>query len=211
MIFCNRKRDIATLRSSLERHGLDALALHGDMTQSARNDALNKFKLGEARMLVASDVAARGLDIEGLSHVFNFDVPINPEDYVHRIGRTGRAGRSGRAFTLVAGKDDGEGIAAIEKMIGKNIDRADVNGKVTPAKETGAKETGAKETGAKGTRAKKSKPEESRSTPKDTERKSKSGKPRTRGEKQHKGELPAPKDATGDSFKNTDHVPAFLR
>lgn len=221
VIFCNRKRDIATLRSSLERHGLDALALHGDMTQSARNDALNKFKLGEARMLVASDVAARGLDIEGLSHVFNFDVPINPEDYVHRIGRTGRAGRSGRAFTLVAGKDDGEGIAAIEKMIGKNIDRADVNGKVTPAKETGAKETGdkksgAKETGAKetpvkGTRAKKSKPEESRSTPKDTERKSKSGKPRTRGEKQHKGELPAPKDATGDSFKNTDHVPAFLR
>ena len=85
VIFCNRKRDISTLKTSLERNGFDALALHGDMTQSARNDALAKFKNGDVPLLVASDVAARGIDIAGLSHVFNFDVPNNPEDYVHRM------------------------------------------------------------------------------------------------------------------------------
>ena len=125
VIFCNRKRDISTLKTSLERNGFDALALHGDMTQSARNDALAKFKNGDVPLLVASDVAARGIDIAGLSHVFNFDVPNNPEDYVHRIGRTGRAGKSGRAFTLVANDDDSKAITGIEKLIGKTITSLD--------------------------------------------------------------------------------------
>ena len=88
VIFCNRKRDISTLRTSLKRHDFSAVALHGDMTQSARLDALQKFKDGDVPLMIASDVAARGLDIAGLSHVFNFDVPGNAEDYVHRIGRT---------------------------------------------------------------------------------------------------------------------------
>jgi len=121
VIFCNRKRDISTLVTSLQRHGFSAVALHGDMTQSARLDALQKFKDGDVPLLIASDVAARGLDIAGLSHVFNFDVPMSAEDYVHRIGRTGRAGKSGRAFTIAAGKDDIKYIGAIEKLIGKPI------------------------------------------------------------------------------------------
>ena len=121
VIFCNRKRDISTLVTSLKQHDFSAVALHGDMTQSARLDALQKFKDGEVPLMIASDVAARGLDIVGLSHVFNFDVPGNAEDYVHRIGRTGRAGKSGRAFTIAASEDDKKYVGAIEKLIGKPI------------------------------------------------------------------------------------------
>ncbi len=121
VIFCNRKRDISTLVTSLKQHDFSAVALHGDMTQSARLDALQKFKDGEVPLMIASDVAARGLDIAGLSHVFNFDVPSNAEDYVHRIGRTGRAGKSGRAFTIAASEDDKKYVGAIEKLIGKPI------------------------------------------------------------------------------------------
>src|SRR5919205_292388 len=120
LIFCNRKRDVDILFRSLTRHGFDTAALHGDMSQPKRTETLERFKNGEIRLLVASDVAARGLDIQGLSHVFNFDVPHHAEDYVHRIGRTGRAGRSGRAFTLAA-PEDGKSVAAIEKLIGKPI------------------------------------------------------------------------------------------
>jgi superfamily II DNA/RNA helicase len=120
LIFCNRKRDVDILHKSLSRHGLDAAALHGDMPQPKRTETLERFKNGEIRLLVASDVAARGLDIQGLSHVFNFDVPYHAEDYVHRIGRTGRAGREGRSFTLAA-PEDGKSVAAIEKLIGKAI------------------------------------------------------------------------------------------
>ena len=98
LIFCNRKRDVDILFRSLKRHGFDAAALHGDMPQPKRTETLDRFRNGEIRLLVASDVAARGLDIQGLSHVFCFDVPIHAEDYVHRIGRTGRAGREGRSF-----------------------------------------------------------------------------------------------------------------
>ena len=106
VVFCNRKRDISILVKSLTRHGFSAVALHGDMTQSARLEAKQRFKDGEVPLMIASDVAARGLDIAGLSHVFNFDVPNHAEDYVHRIGRTGRAGKSGRAFTIAASEDD---------------------------------------------------------------------------------------------------------
>ena len=121
IVFCNRKVDVATLFRSLERHGFNVGALHGDMDQRTRMTMLDNFRKGNLKLLVASDVAARGLDIPDVSHVFNFDVPIHAEDYVHRIGRTGRAGRLGVAYTLVAG-DDQKYLGAIEKVIGKSID-----------------------------------------------------------------------------------------
>src|SRR5262249_37612610 len=120
LIFCNRKRDVDILQRSLVRHGLDAAALHGDMSQPKRTETLDRFRNGEIRLLVASDVAARGLDIEGLSHVFNFDVPHHAEDYIHRIGRTGRAGRPGRSFPR-GGPEAGGAVAAINELIGKEI------------------------------------------------------------------------------------------
>jgi superfamily II DNA/RNA helicase len=121
IIFCNRKRDVATLFRSLLRHGFSVQALHGDMDQSARTAALEQFRKGEVTLLVASDVAARGLDIPDVSHIYNFDVPVHADDYVHRIGRTGRAGRSGQAVTLVAGSNDLKAVAAIEKLTGQTI------------------------------------------------------------------------------------------
>jgi superfamily II DNA/RNA helicase len=127
LIFCNRKRDISVLHRSLTRHGFDAVQLHGDMSQPARTETLARFKNGEARMVVCSDVAARGLDIKGLSHVFNFDVPSHSEDYVHRIGRTGRAGLSGRAFML-ATPEDSKLLAGVERLIGKKIPVIELDG-----------------------------------------------------------------------------------
>ncbi|MCC6982451.1 MAG: DEAD/DEAH box helicase, partial [Bauldia sp.] len=115
-----RKRDVAVLARSLQRHGFSAGELHGDMDQHARLAMLDGFRKGELTFLVASDVAARGLDIPDVSHVFNFDVPTHPEDYVHRIGRTGRAGRKGAAITLVTAPES-KYIAQIEKLIGQAI------------------------------------------------------------------------------------------
>jgi len=129
LIFCNRKRDIGVLHRSLVRHGFEAGALHGDMDQFSRTDTLKSFKDGKVKYLVCSDVAARGLDVAGMSHVFNFDVPTNAEDYVHRIGRTGRAGKSGCAITL-ATAEDGKYVAAIERMTGGPIPRRSVDGVV---------------------------------------------------------------------------------
>ena len=120
IIFCNRKRDVGIVHRSLKKSGYNAVELHGDMSQPDRMKTLQRFKDGDADLLCASDVAARGLDIAGLSHVFNFDVPTNAEDYVHRIGRTGRAGKEGRAFTLVS-PEDGKYFQAIIKLIGKEI------------------------------------------------------------------------------------------
>ncbi len=127
LIFCNRKRDVDILFRSLTRHNFKAGALHGDMTQPMRFATLEKFKAGEIQLLVCSDVAARGLDIGGLSHVFNFDVPHHAEDYVHRIGRTGRAGREGRAFTL-ATPEDRLAMAAIETLTAGAIQRMQIEG-----------------------------------------------------------------------------------
>jgi len=120
IIFCNRKRDVAIVARSLERHGFNAGALHGDMDQKSRMETLDRFKTGGLTILVASDVAARGLDIPAVSHVFNFDVPTHAEDYVHRIGRTGRAGRSGAAITLVS-PGDTKYIDAITSLIQRDI------------------------------------------------------------------------------------------
>ena len=126
IIFCNRKTDVDVVAKSLQRHGFDAAPIHGDLDQSLRTKTLDRFRAGDLKLLVASDVAARGLDIPDVSHVFNYEPPRHAEDYVHRIGRTGRAGRSGEAFTLVGGGTDGRSIEAIEKLIGQPIETADI-------------------------------------------------------------------------------------
>jgi superfamily II DNA/RNA helicase len=133
IIFCNRKREVAVLHKSLQKHGFSVGALHGDMDQPARMAALDQFRKGELPLLVASDVAARGLDIPEVSHVFNFDVPHHPDDYVHRIGRTGRAGRAGTAISIVTSLDH-KSISAIEKLIGQAIPKAE--GDFSPQAET---------------------------------------------------------------------------
>lgn len=115
IIFCNRKRDVAVLHKSLTKHGFNAGALHGDMDQSSRTETLDKFRAGEVMLLAASDVAARGLDIPEVSHVFNFDLPWAADDYVHRIGRTGRAGHEGHSISLVS-PDDLKFVKDIEKV-----------------------------------------------------------------------------------------------
>lgn len=128
IIFCNRKRDVGVLHRSLVKHGFSTGCLHGDLDQSTRMKTLAGFKKNEIQILVASDVAARGLDIPDVSHVINFDVPSHAEDYVHRIGRTGRAGREGATFMLST-KEDSKYLAAIEKLIGSSIDAISDYGK----------------------------------------------------------------------------------
>ncbi|MFQ5347248.1 MAG: DEAD/DEAH box helicase, partial [Rhodothalassiaceae bacterium] len=127
IVFCNRKVEVKSVYLSLKRAGISVGQLHGDMAQPDRMDMLARFKQGEVKVLVASDVAARGLDIPRVSHVFNYDVPHNAEDYVHRIGRTGRAGRKGVAVTI-ATPADAEAVQAIEKLIGKSIPQISIDG-----------------------------------------------------------------------------------
>jgi superfamily II DNA/RNA helicase len=130
IVFCNRKTTVRDLAKELKRAGLKAGEIHGDMEQPERIRELDRFKDGEINILVASDVAARGLDIKDVSHVFNYDVPWHPDDYIHRIGRTGRAGKTGIAITL-ATSADGEAIEAIEKLTGTQI--RPVEGVAAPA------------------------------------------------------------------------------
>jgi superfamily II DNA/RNA helicase len=120
IIFCNRKRDVDVVAKSLKKHGFDASGLHGDLDQSVRTRILGGFRDGDLKLLVASDVAARGLDIPNVSHVFNFDVPIHSEDYVHRIGRTGRAGRTGKSITICL-PHEGKYLEKIEELVAKAI------------------------------------------------------------------------------------------
>ena len=127
IIFCNRKTTVRELTTSLKRSGFAAGQIHGDMDQSDRIAEFERFKRDEINILIASDVAARGLDVKGVSHVINFDVPWQPDDYVHRIGRTGRAGATGTAITL-ATREDNEAVAAIEKLTGMKISRAGTGG-----------------------------------------------------------------------------------
>jgi superfamily II DNA/RNA helicase len=125
VIFCNRKTTVRDLNKSLQRHGYKSGEIHGDIDQASRIAELERFREGKVNILVASDVAARGLDIKGVSHVFNFDAPWHPDDYVHRIGRTGRAGAKGVAYTFVT-SDDAEAIDNIQKLIGTKIPYADL-------------------------------------------------------------------------------------
>ena len=127
MIFANRKTTVRELNKSLQSHGFSSGEIHGDMDQSSRIATLDQFKDGKINILCCSDVAARGLDVKGVSHVFNFDTPWHPDDYVHRIGRTGRAGATGRAFTLVA-PEDLEAIDNVEKLTGMKIPVYEIEG-----------------------------------------------------------------------------------
>ena len=124
IIFCNRKTDVDIVAKSLKKHGYNAAPIHGDLDQSQRMKTLDGFRDGSIRFLIASDVAARGLDIPDVSHVFNFDVPSHSEDYVHRIGRTGRAGRDGKAMMICA-PIDAKNLAGIERLIDKEIPKAE--------------------------------------------------------------------------------------
>lgn len=124
IVFCNRKSDVDIVAKSLKKHGFNASPIHGDLDQSQRMKTLDAFRDNELQFLVASDVAARGLDIPSVSHVFNYDVPSHSEDYVHRIGRTGRAGREGKAVMISAPVDE-KNLAGIEKLIAKEIPRAE--------------------------------------------------------------------------------------
>jgi len=218
LVFCNRKRDIGVLHRSLERHGYNAGALHGDMEQWQRMETLAKFKAGEIQMLVCSDVAARGLDIAAVSHVFNFDVPTHPEDYVHRIGRTGRAGRKGHAFTLAA-PEDGKYVSAIERLIGTKIPRVDVE-EIAGAElgeETGrgrrgrgrkeSKEAPSAREGHKKESRKKEGPKKERREKEGREKEGAGGK-RSRRNRDRLDDAP---DYGDVPFGETDLVPAFLK
>jgi superfamily II DNA/RNA helicase len=139
IIFCNRKMDVDVVAKSLKSHGFNAAPIHGDLAQSERMKTLDAFRDGTLHLLVASDVAARGLDIPAVSHVFNFDVPSHPEDYVHRIGRTGRAGRLGKAFTIAVPSDD-KYLKAIESLIKAEIPRGPLPEGFAPSEDDGRPE-----------------------------------------------------------------------
>ncbi|WP_448032290.1 DEAD/DEAH box helicase [Bradyrhizobium liaoningense] len=186
IIFCNRKREVAIVHKSLQKHGFSVGALHGDMDQSARTAALEQFRKGELPLLVASDVAARGLDIPEVSHVFNFDVPHHADDYVHRIGRTGRAGRTGTAISIVTPLDQ-KSMAAIEKLIGQSIPRAEGDFEVS-AEAADASERPREQRGRERSRGGRGKPQRGR----DRER---SHEPRdARGEARHASESRPPSE-----------------
>ncbi|NND50658.1 MAG: DEAD/DEAH box helicase [Rhizobiales bacterium] len=226
LIFCNRKRDVRVLLRSMEKHKFDVGAIHGDMDQHARMETLERFRSGKLKFLVASDVAARGLDIPAVSHVFNFDVPYHAEDYVHRIGRTGRAGRKGEAFTLVTSAER-KSLAAIEHLIGKKIewngqsqDGDSVQAAVQVVEESQPAEA------SEPAEASQPAAEETKSQPARRGRRGGSGRTRERDQTraasdtkkpaQKKSSKPSParekKDARDDVvFADTADVPAFLR
>lgn len=192
IIFCNRKKNVDILAKSLQKHGFEARPIHGDLPQSFRTETLQKFRDGELKLLVASDVAARGLDIPDVSHVFNFSVPINAEDYVHRIGRTGRAGRSGHTVMLVC-PDDGKLYDAVLKVTAiesiEEVDMSDFFKDWTP-KDKGEKESKSR----KRTRGK----------PRDDEKKAS-----PRGSRRRKDDDDMP--PSGEPVKGFgDHVPDFF-
>jgi len=142
IIFCNRKTEVRDLCLAMRKDGFDAGQIHGDMDQTSRLAELERFKSGEINILCASDVAARGLDIKGVSHVVNYDIPWHPDDYIHRIGRTGRAGATGVAITFVTNRDQ-EHVDSIEKLTGMKLPVRDSKS-VKPEKKQGGKKPAAK-------------------------------------------------------------------
>ena len=204
-VFCNRKKDVDMLGKWLSDKGFSAAALHGDMIQSKRTETLQAFKDGKIVLMVCSDVAARGLDVSGVSHVFNYDVPFNADDYVHRIGRTGRAGQSGQAWTLVT-EDDDKLVAAIVKLVGRDI----VTEKIKLAEKTEKTETSdVKKSVKKESPVRKEKSDKSvRADVPDKQRLvtvKTSAKPEPSGRR-----YPILPDDEGDKF-HEDNMPAFLR
>jgi superfamily II DNA/RNA helicase len=208
IIFCNRKREVAVLHKSLQKHGFSVGALHGDMDQSARTAALDQFRKGELPLLVASDVAARGLDIPEVSHVFNFDVPHHPDDYVHRVGRTGRAGRSGTAISIVSPIDQ-KSVVAIEKLIGQSIPRAEGDYSVQET-ETEGREPRARE-GAR--RSRKAPPREREREPRRAAANADAAEPRqARSNRDNSGRDNSSRDSGGrDSAARSSAPPAAPR
>jgi len=221
IIFCNRKSTVDVVAKSLQKHGFNARPIHGDLAQAFRTETLNKFRNDEVQFLVASDVAARGLDIPDVSHVFNYDVPIHSDDYIHRIGRTGRAGRKGAAMMLVT-PADGKHYDAILKTIGaEEIEALDFSKflEVNPARDDHRRSRGPK-SGEKKERRPRRKAR-SPSKPEEQETEAKSGdlpeeeaskeerparRPRKDSNKPSRRREPAPDPVVGMG----DHVPAFL-
>ncbi|MCC0052666.1 MAG: DEAD/DEAH box helicase [Rhodobiaceae bacterium] len=222
IVFCNRKRDVATVHNSLKRHGFNAGALHGDMDQHQRMAMLESFRSGEVPILVASDVAARGLDIPKVSHVFNYDLPVHPDDYVHRIGRTGRAGRAGVAVALCAPEDLGS-LQRIEDLIGVNIERRNVDAFEQAESEKSDSSagrrrrgrTGRSKTGEQPARGPKPHSEPAANPPgsSDTRKRApdEGAQPvRERPQGKRKSEQNADAERAETTFGQADHVPAFL-
>ncbi len=209
IVFCNRKRDVREVHDSLKRHEFPVVQLHGDMDQPSRMEMLGRFKAGEARFLVASDVAARGLDIPAVSHVINFDVPHHPDDYVHRIGRTGRAGRSGEAVSLVTPGDE-EYMAAIEKLTGQSVEAIEMaelapsQSDTEEAKPTKRKTRGGRKP-AKGDEVKEAKPAGSKE-----KAKADGGGGSAKLNKKTGGKSRRIEDDDDTPVGLGDHVPAFL-
>ncbi len=139
IVFCNRKTEVDIVAKSLRTHGFDASPIHGDLDQSMRMKTLESFRKGELKLLVASDVAARGLDIPDVSHVFNYDVPHHADDYIHRIGRTGRAGKSGSTYMLVTSAD-GRNLDKVVRLIGKSPEEVKVEIDYSAVKESPRRE-----------------------------------------------------------------------
>jgi superfamily II DNA/RNA helicase len=206
IIFSNRKTTVRELADSLRRDGFAASQIHGDMEQAERLKELDRFKNGEINVLVASDVAARGLDIKGVSHVFNFDVPWHPDDYVHRIGRTGRAGATGTAYTLVT-PEDAEAVEAIEKLTGHKIARI---GKAAPAESAPAAERAPREEKPRRERAPRRKKEAAAPAPEREQKAAPVAKPApTRAEPARVQPEPANRDNAPDEGWNGP-IPSFL-
>ncbi len=204
IVFSNRKTTVRELAQSLARLGFKSGQIQGDMEQAERIRELDRFKSGDITILVASDVAARGLDVKGVSHVFNFDVPWHPDDYVHRIGRTGRAGATGKAFTL-ATPDDAEAVANIEKLTGTKIPR--VGGAAKPASPAAADDA-PEDKPARGRRAKAAPKAEPKSEPKAK------AEPKAPPPKAERAPRPAPAPKAADADSDDDGwngpLPGFL-
>ena len=198
IVFCNRKSDVDIVAKSLKKYGYDAAAIHGDLEQSQRMKTLEQFRDKTLRFLIASDVAARGLDIPSVSHVFNFDVPSHSEDYVHRIGRTGRAGRDGKAVMICSSRDE-KYLEAIEKLLEKEIPRIENPLKSeAPAAAAEEPEEKAETSSSSSSRSKSSKSSSSRSRSSGSSNSSRSRS--SRSDDQHHGKV----------VGMGDHLPSFI-
>ena len=199
IVFCNRKSEVDTVAKSLRAHGFDAAAIHGDLDQSVRTRTLDAFRKGELRLLVASDVAARGLDIPDVSHVFNFDVPHHADDYIHRIGRTGRAGKLGEAYMIVT-PADGRSFDKVLKLIGESPEevKLDIDWS-TVGEDRGRPERGARDGRASGRRDR-APSSGGRSSPRHSERSESPSTPaaQTAAPEPVKAETPAPEPVVAE-------------